>query len=62
MVLEIIIRVHEYMVNGLKITFIWIPSHIGLAGNIAVDGAAKAALNLPPGASPVLYLGLQIND
>jgi ribonuclease HI len=48
LVLEIIIRVHEYLVNGLQITFIWIPSHIGLVGNTAVDAAAKAAVNLPP--------------
>jgi hypothetical protein len=55
LVLKIIIREQEYMVNGLQITFIWIRSHIGLAGNTAVDAAAKAALDLPPGASPVPY-------
>jgi hypothetical protein len=31
---------------GHKITFLWLHSHVGLAGNVAVDATARAALNL----------------
>ena len=27
-------------------TFMWLPSHVGLAGNVSVEAAAKAALNI----------------
>jgi hypothetical protein len=33
----------------------WLPSLIGLAGNVAVDAAAKAALTLPHAASVIPY-------
>jgi ribonuclease HI len=48
LILEIIMRVHDLLSDGRNITFMWLPSHVGLAGNVAVDAAAKAALTLPP--------------
>jgi hypothetical protein len=45
-VLEIIERVHKLLSSGLKISFVWVPSHIGIAGNTAADATAKAALSL----------------
>ena len=47
MIAEILCRVHEFVIRGFSIVFIWVPSHVGLAGNTAADAAAKAALNLP---------------
>ena len=38
---------HEFASRGFSIVFIWVPSHVGLAGNTAADAAAKMALNLP---------------
>jgi ribonuclease HI len=55
LVLEIIMRVHGFLSGGHKITFMWLPSHVGLAGNVAVDAAAKAALNLPIAVSYIPY-------
>jgi ribonuclease HI len=48
-------RVHYLLSDGRNITFMWLPSHVGLAGNVAVDAAAKAALTLPPAASVIPY-------
>jgi ribonuclease HI len=45
-VLEIIERVHKLLSSGLKISFVWVPSHIGIAVNTAADATAKAALSL----------------
>jgi hypothetical protein len=40
------VLVHKLLSSGLKISFVWVPSHIGIAGNTAADATAKAALNL----------------
>jgi ribonuclease HI len=35
--------VRDPITAGTIITFLWLPSHIGLPGNSVVDAAAKAA-------------------
>jgi len=39
--------VHGFLSDGTNVVFVWVPSHVGLAGNSAADIAAKAALLLP---------------
>jgi ribonuclease HI len=40
---------HSKLVReGKSITFLWVPSHVGIRGNTAVDAAAKDALRLEP--------------
>jgi ribonuclease HI len=40
---------HSKLVReGKSITFLWVPSHVGIRGNTAVDTAAKDALGLDP--------------
>jgi hypothetical protein len=48
LIMEIMMRVHFFLSDGRNIVFLWLPSHVGLAGNVAVDAAAKAALALDP--------------
>ena len=43
---DILCRVH-ILSRGTQVAFMWVPSHVGLAGNSAADIAAKAALLLP---------------
>jgi ribonuclease HI len=47
LILDIVVRIHHLISTGKRIIFLWIPSHIGIAGNSAADAAAKAALTLP---------------
>jgi ribonuclease HI len=47
LILDIVVRTHHLISTGKRIIFLWIPSHIGIAGNSAADAAAKAALTLP---------------
>jgi ribonuclease HI len=40
---------HSKLVReGKSIAFLWVPSHVGIRGNTAVDAAAKDALGLEP--------------
>jgi ribonuclease HI len=55
LILEIVNLVHELIVSGKQLVFMWLPSHAGLAGNVSADAAAKAALNLPESQTPVPY-------
>jgi ribonuclease HI len=45
---EILCRVHGLLSRSTAdVVFMWVPSHVGLAGNTAADTAAKASLTLP---------------
>jgi ribonuclease HI len=46
-VVEILERVHQQLHVDRRITFVWVPNHIGIAGNTAVDAVAKAGVSLP---------------
>jgi len=46
---EILCRVHSLLSGGTSVAFIafmWVSSHVGLAGNLVVDIAADVALLL----------------
>lgn len=58
LILDIILRTHESILDGKRIAFLWIPSHTGIDGNTAVDAAAKAALSLPESDLPIPYSDL----
>jgi ribonuclease HI len=55
LILEILVRVHDVLSSGRNIAFMWLPSHVGLAGNAAADAVAKAALTLSPALSAIPY-------
>ena len=59
LITEILVRVHYLLSAGRNIVFMWLPSHVGLAGNVAVDAAAKAALALAPTPSVIPYSDLK---
>jgi hypothetical protein len=54
-ILEIHVRVHGLFSSGRNITFMWLPIHVSLAGNVAADTAAQAALTLSPTSSAIPY-------
>jgi ribonuclease HI len=58
LILDIVVRIHHLISAGKRIIFLWIPSHVGIAGNTAADAAAKAALTLPECDSPIPYSDL----
>jgi len=49
LIAKILCRVHDYMhiIRWYQCCFIWVHSHVGLAGTLATDIAANAALLLP---------------
>jgi ribonuclease HI len=47
LVVEILERVHQQLHLERRITFVWVPSHIGIADNTAVDVIDKASVSLP---------------
>jgi ribonuclease HI len=44
LVVEIFERVQQQLHVDRRITFVWVPSHIGIAGNTAMDAVAKAGV------------------
>jgi len=52
---EILCRVHCLISDGSSVVFMWVPGHVGLAGNSAADSAVKAALLLPVSNLTVSY-------
>lgn len=58
LILDIVVRIHRLISAGNRIALVWIPSHVGIAGNSAADAAAKAALTLPESDSPIPYSDL----
>jgi ribonuclease HI len=55
LILEILEVVDKLLRSGYSLTFVWVPSHIGIEGNGAADATAKAALSLRVSLSPVPY-------
>jgi hypothetical protein len=47
LIVESLERVHQQLHVDRRITFGWVPSHRGIAGNTAVDAVAKADVSLP---------------
>jgi ribonuclease HI len=47
LVVEILERLHQQLQVDRRITFVWVPSHIGIAGNTATDAVTKAGVSLP---------------
>jgi kelch-like protein 2/3 len=61
LITEILCRVHGLLSSGTDVVFMWVPSHVGLAGNSVADTAAKAALLLPM-SNNCSSFGLQLTD
>ena len=53
LIADILCRVHILLSRGTQVAFMWMPSHVELAGNSAADIAAKAAQLLPIANLPV---------
>jgi hypothetical protein len=50
---------HQLVAGGSKVVLMWLPSHVGISGNSAVDAAARAALNLAVDAVPMPFTDFQ---
>jgi ribonuclease HI len=59
LVVEILERLHQQLHVDRRITFVWVSSHIGIAGNAAVDAVAKAGVSLPISNAEILYTDLK---
>ena len=60
LIADILCRVHVLLSRGAQVAFMWVPCHVGLAGNSAADIAAKTSLlpisNLPVPPSDFCFL------
>jgi ribonuclease HI len=55
LVAEILESVHQHLHVDQRFSFVWVPSHIGIAGNTAVDAVAKAGVSLPISNPKILH-------
>ena len=55
LILKIVVTVHQLILSGKRVLFVWLPSHTGMAGNVSPDAAAKAALDLAESQTPVPF-------
>ena len=46
-ILKLKLKIHSLSQKGIFVTFLWIPSHVGIDGNDMADEYAKQGLNLP---------------
>jgi kelch-like protein 2/3 len=56
---RILDKLHQLKTQTKEVTFCWIPSHIGIAGNSRADQAAKTALRLPKTEGEIPYSDLK---
>ena len=46
-ILKLKLNIHSILQRGVNVTFLWIPSHVGIDGNDMADEYAKEGLKLP---------------
>ncbi|KAI5753900.1 hypothetical protein M8J77_004220 [Diaphorina citri] len=44
---NILVKINELKILNITVKFLWIPSHLGIAGNVQVDELAKNSQNAP---------------